>query len=158
MPSSLPTRNQTSAGGVAFRRRGDAVDVALVAVRSRQPGAEDRWQLPQGIVEPDEPPEAAALREVREEAGIDCAVVAPIETIEYWYVAAEHGGDRVRFHKRVHFYLFRYESGDVGDHDHEVEDARWVEIGRAEALLAFPNEQKVVAKARAMIADDAPGR
>ncbi|HKG91227.1 MAG TPA: NUDIX hydrolase [Gemmatimonadaceae bacterium] len=149
----FPTKDQTSAGGVAYRvRDGGAVEVALVSVPSRKAGAAgSRWQLPKGIVEPGEPPEAAALREVREEAGIDCALVAPVETIEYWYVATERGGGRVRYHKRVHFFLFRYQSGDVADHDHEVDEARWVDAAEAEGMLAFPNERKVVAKAREMI-------
>ena len=152
MSAAFPTRDQTSAGGVAYRvRDGGVTEVALISVRSRKAGDGSRWQLPKGIVEPDEPPDAAALREVREEAGIVCALVAPIETIEYWYVATERGGGRVRFHKRVHFFLFRYESGDVADHDHEVDEARWVEIGEAEGMLAFPNERKVVAKAREML-------
>jgi 8-oxo-dGTP diphosphatase len=148
----FPTIDQTSAGGVAYRVRDGVTEVALISVRSRKAGAAGtRWQLPKGIVERDEPPEAAALREVREEAGIACALVAPIETIEYWYVATERDGSRVRFHKRVHFFLFRYESGDVADHDHEVEEARWVEIGDAERMLEFANERKVVAKARGML-------
>ena len=150
MPS-FPTIDQTSAGGVAYRVRDGVTEVALISVRSRKAGAGTRWQLPKGIVEPDEPPEAAAVREVREEAGIACTLVAPIETIEYWYVATERDGSRVRFHKRVHFFLFRYESGDVADHDHEVEEARWVEIAEAERMLEFTNERKVVAKARGMI-------
>lgn len=151
----FPTKDQTSAGGVAYRLRDGAPEIALISVRSRKAGDGSRWQLPKGIVESGEPPEAAALREVREEVGIACTLVAPIEMIEYWYVATERGGGRVRFHKRVHFFLFRYDSGDVADHDHEVDEARWVGIDDAEGMLAFPNERKVVAKARAMIAEGA---
>jgi len=143
----VPTREQWSAGGVAFRvDDGDAVPrVALVCV-----GARRRWQLPKGLVESGELPEAAALREVREEAGVETEVRAPIDAIEYWYHAT-HRGERVRFHKRVDFYLLEYRGGDVADHDHEVHEARWVALPEAEAMLAFKSERQVVARAGTMI-------
>ena len=154
----FPTIDQTSAGGVAYRVRDGVTEVALISVRSRKAGAAGtRWQLPKGIVERDEPPEAAALREVREEAGIACALVAPIETIEYWYVATERDGSRVRFHKRVHFFLFHYRAGRVEDHDDEVHEARWVPLAEAGAQLAFPNERRVVERAAELLAAERPG-
>jgi 8-oxo-dGTP pyrophosphatase MutT (NUDIX family) len=143
----VPTREQRSAGGVAFRGAGpdSAVEVAIVCV-----GARRRWQLPKGIVEPDEAPEAAALREVREEAGVVTELRAPIDTIEYWYYATQRG-ERVRFHKLVHFFLLEYRAGDVADHDHEVHEARWVALADATAMLAFKSERQVVARAGEMI-------
>jgi NADH pyrophosphatase NudC (nudix superfamily) len=60
-------------------------------------------------------------------------------------------GKPVRFHKFVHFYLLRYLRGDVSEHDHEVEEARWVGIEEALALLAFKGERAVLEKAREMI-------
>ncbi len=141
------TRAQVSAGGVAYRQAGDKIEIVLISV-----GDQGRWQLPKGLVGLGEAPEAAAQREVREEGGVETDLVAPIDTIEYWYYGTERGGQKVRFHKRVHFYLFRYTGGSVADHDHEVNEARWVEIGAAEAQLSFANEKKVVAQARAMLA------
>ena len=143
----LPTRTQVSSGGVAFRAIDGRVEIALISVGERA-----RWQLPKGIVDPGETPEATAVREVREEAGIDADLLAPLEVVEYWYVGDERGGGRVRFHKFVHFFLLRHRAGDVRDHDHEVNEARWVEITEAAAMLAFANERKVVEKAGAMIA------
>jgi 8-oxo-dGTP diphosphatase len=140
------TRTQISAGGVAFRRRGRRVEVALISV-----GPDERWQLPKGLVGRGEAPEAAALREVREEAGLECELLEPIERIEYWYFANERG-TRVRYHKFVHFYLLRYRRGDVRDHDYEVNEARWFEIKAARAQLAFKSEQQVVAQAQELIA------
>jgi len=136
------TETQVSAGGVAWRRgKGGGVEVALVLV-----GPKRRWQLPKGIVEADEAPLAAALREVREEAGLETSLDAELETIEYWYVAAR-GATRVRYHKLVHFFLLACHGGDVRDHDHEVLEARWFPIAEAVETLAFPNERKVVARA-----------
>lgn len=143
--SRMTTRTQVSAGGVAFRRRGSEIRVALISV-----GDQARWQLPKGLVEKDEPHEVAAMREVREEAGIETLMVAPLDTVEYWYVSRERG-ESVRFHKFVHFFLLRYKSGSVRRHDHEVNEARWFEINQAEEMLAFKNEKGIVERARELI-------
>ena len=145
----IPTLEPVSSGGVAFRRgAGGEAEVAVVSTLPTE-----RWQLPKGIVDEGESPEEAALREVREEAGIETELVAPIETIEYWYVGGGGGGRRVRYHKFVHFFLLAYRGGDVSDHDHEVSEARWVGIDEALKMLAFKNERAVMEKARGMIAD-----
>lgn len=146
MSDKVTTKTQVSAGGVAFRTNGDQTEIALISV-----GEDGRWQLPKGLVNRDERPEAAALREVREEAGITTDMVEPLETIEYWYVSTNRG-QRVRFHKFVHFFLLRYKSGQVTEHDHEVNEARWVEINQAQAMLAFKSEKKVVQQAQAKLA------
>ena len=111
-----------------------------------------RWQLPKGIVDPGESPQVTAVREVREEAGVETNLLKLIETIEYWYRSVKYGKP-VRYHKFVHFYLLEYQSGDVTDHDHEVEEARWVRPEEALELLDFKSERDVVKKAREMIAE-----
>ncbi len=130
-----------SAGGVAYRKVNDAVEIALIKTAS-----EGRWQLPKGIVDPGETLEQAALREVREEAGIECEIVAPIETIDYWYVD-RYGTQPFRVHKHVHFFLLKYIAGDVTDHDGEVVEARWIESGEAAVLLSFEKEKAIVKNA-----------
>ena len=138
---------QTSAGGVVFRRVRGQVEIALISV-----GVRRRWQLPKGHVDAGESPEQAALREVREEAGVDADLLESIGRVEYWFVATDDGR-RTRFHKFVHFYLLAYRSGDVADHDHEVHEARWFPLDEALRLLAFDNEREVAARARVRIAE-----
>src|SRR6266498_1383826 len=140
--SKLPTKLQISAGGVAFRKHEGRGQVALISV-----GETNRWQLPKGVVDKGESTEHAAVREVREEAGIDTEIVGRLDKVEYWYFWNEDG-QRVRYHKFVYFYLLRYKSGDVRDHDHEVNEARWVGIDDAIKLLAFASEKKIVEKAK----------
>lgn len=144
-PSKIATVEQVSAGGAAFRRNGDLIEVAIVAIEPSR-----RWQLPKGIIDEGETPEIAAVREVREEAGIETDLFEKIETVEYWFYGLKNG-ERVRFHKLVHFYLMKYCSGDVADHDHEVAEARWVEPPNAIEMLAFKNEKNVIEKALTML-------
>ena len=95
--SKVPTKTQISAGGVAFRKRKNQIEVALISV-----GDNNRWQLPKGIVDKGESTEDAAVREVREEAGIDTDIVERIDKVEYWYFWNEDD-QRVRYHKFVTF-------------------------------------------------------
>jgi 8-oxo-dGTP pyrophosphatase MutT (NUDIX family) len=147
----LPTVRQRSAGGVAYRRAAGRIEVALIRV-----GPEGRWQLPKGIVDRGERPEHTAVREVREEAGIDARIVRSLDVIEYWYVGNDAGGRRVRFHKFVHLYLLEYLGGDVRDHDHEVDEARWVVMSEAEAMLSFQSERKAFNQAVSLIGETPP--
>jgi len=141
----VPIKEQVSAGGVVYRSDKGAVEVVIVSV-----GAQHRWQLPKGLVDSGENPEITAVREAREEGGVSSEVEQPIETIEYWYVGLDNG-IKVRFHKRVHFYLLRYRSGDTKEHDWEVNEARWVPIEDAASQLAFDNERRVMERARELI-------
>jgi 8-oxo-dGTP pyrophosphatase MutT (NUDIX family) len=141
----VPVKEQVSAGGVVFRGDKGRVEVVIVSV-----GGQNRWQLPKGLVEAGEKPEITAVREAHEEGGVSSDVVQPIETIEYWYAGLDNG-IKVRFHKRVHFYLLRYVSGDTRDHDWEVNEARWVPIEDATSQLAFDNEKRVMERARELV-------
>jgi 8-oxo-dGTP pyrophosphatase MutT (NUDIX family) len=145
----MATLDQTSAGGVAFRPNSEDADggweVALIQV-----GPQGRWQLPKGLVNAGETPETAALREVAEEAGIETRLVAAIDVIEYWYYGSR-GAQKVRFHKRVHFFLLQYVAGDVAQHDDEVEEARWVGLAAAKTMLTYASERKILEKAEALL-------
>ena len=144
MPSSgsaVRTETQTSAGGVAFRKTPKGLEVALISV-----GDPPRWQLPKGLVDPGETPEVAAVREVREEAGIDVSLSQLIDRVEYWY-QSKQGNERIRYHKFVNFYIMRYEKGEVSYHDKEVHEARGFPVDEAVRALAFRSEQGIISKA-----------
>ena len=98
--------------------------------------------LPKGGPQEGEPPEATAQREVREETGVEARIVERLGDVEYWY---RRGGLRV--FKTVGFYLCDYVSGDTADHDHEVDEARWMPLERARTELSYPGERRIIERA-----------
>jgi 8-oxo-dGTP pyrophosphatase MutT (NUDIX family) len=136
--SPVKTETQVSAGGAVLRKSANGFEVALISV-----GSPPRWQLPKGLVDAGESAEQAAVREVREEAGIVATPAQLIEKVEYWYQAAR-GSQRIRYHKFVNFFLMWYESGDVAHHDNEVNEARWFDASHAIEALAFRSERNIV--------------
>ena len=130
---------QHSAGGVVFRcsEDGRGMDVLLI-----QPAGRDRWQLPKGHIDDGETAETAAVREVREEGGVDARILGALEPIRFFF---QMGGQR--YVKTVRFFAMAYESGSEQDHDREVDEARWVSTAEATGLLTFESEQDLVRQA-----------
>ena len=120
-----------SAGGVCVRRMRGRDYLAAVRVKGGTVLA-----LPKGHIEKGETGADAAAREVREEAGVEGALVEKLGDVRYWY---SRDGERVM--KNVAFFLFRYRSGSVEDHDHEVDSAEWVPLEDAPRLLAYRGER-----------------
>jgi ADP-ribose pyrophosphatase YjhB (NUDIX family) len=137
------TIQQTSAGGIVFRKLDDRIDVALIARVS--PRQRIIWALPKGWVEPGETIPDAALREIREETGLTGRLMDPLGQIEYSFYSPE---DSARIQKTVHFFLVEYLSGDTADHDHEVDEARWWPLDAALAQMTYQSERQVMEKAR----------
>ena len=136
-------REERSAGGVVVR--GEDV-LVIVPTRRAADGSRVRG-LPKGHIDPGETQLQAAIREVREEAGVEVELVQELGEVRYWY---SRGGRAVP--KTVVFYLFRYLSGDPADHDHEVEDARWMELAEAQRALTYEGERTMISRAREVLA------
>jgi 8-oxo-dGTP pyrophosphatase MutT (NUDIX family) len=141
MSTDRPLR-ETSYGGVVVR--GDEVLVITPIGRRRVTG------LPKGGAKPGERPEETAAREVREETGVSVTVRKSLGDVNYWY---RRGGRRV--YKTVHFYLCDYVSGSTDDHDHEVEEARWIPLAEAVKRLSYPGERALIERA---LSKSTPGR
>lgn len=139
MSSDGRTRQRDfSAGGVVVD--GDRV-VVIVPVKRAADGR-PVLGLPKGHPDGDESPQEAARREVAEEAGVTGELIDELGEVRYNY---ERRGRTVA--KRVRFYLFRYVSGNVADHDHEIEDARWMPIEQASRDLTYAGEREMVRRA-----------
>ena len=130
---------ELSAGGVVVR--GDQV-IAIVPVK-RDARGRRVLGLPKGHLRDDESEQAAAIREVTEETGVTAELVEKLGDVEYSYVRKRGG----RVAKRVAFYLFQYRSGDVADHDHEIEEALWMPLAQAARALSYQGEREMVARA-----------
>jgi 8-oxo-dGTP diphosphatase len=144
------TDRHISAGGVIFRRKGADIEVALISVRGGKV-----WGLPKGTAEKGENLARTAHREVKEETGLDGRIIEKIGHIEYFYTVKDDGPPR-RVFKIVYFFLMEYLSGDVADHDDEVDECRWVPLSEAIELMRFKDEKETLAKARSMILEMAP--
>ncbi|MDQ6649628.1 MAG: NUDIX hydrolase [Actinomycetota bacterium] len=139
---------ETSAGGLVVDRTAGEACGALIGRLDRR--GRLLWSLPKGHVEPGETAEDAAVREVAEETGIRGRVVAPLGTIDFWFVAE---GRRV--HKTVHHYLLVAEDGELSDADVEVTEVAWVPLHEVTARLAYPDERVLIDKVSALLADTA---
>ena len=131
--------SEFSAGGVVMNA--DREVIVIVPTRRAADGSRV-LALPKGHPDGRESPLQAALREVREEAGVQAEVVETLGEVRYWY---QRGGRRIA--KVVEFFLLRYVSGDVADHDHEVEQARWVPAAEAAETLTYAGERDMVRRA-----------
>lgn len=138
----LRTARATSAGGVVHRSEGGAVEILLV--RRHAPAL---WALPKGTPDAGETLGETAVRETREETGVDVEIEQPIRAITYFFVRGQ-----IRFHKTVHFFLMRPIGGHIDDHDHEFDEARWVPIDEAPHLLTHETERAVVDAATKLLA------
>ncbi len=140
----MRTRSEISAGGVVYRRPDEGVEVVLAARRTRR--GDLAWGLPKGLVEPDETPEQAAVREVREETGLEADVEVSLGEIRYFYV-----WEGIRVRKAVHFFLMRATGGDASQHDDEMEEVRWFPLSVALRRATYKGEREVLQRAAARL-------
>ena len=138
-------RREISAGCVVFRKEGQCAQVVLIQPRDRA-----AWSLPKGLIERGETPERGAIREVLEETGLSCEILGRIDTIKYSYIA-KWENPPTRIFKVVTFYLSRFTGGDMGKHDHEVDQVEWFTIDDAIHRATYPQEREVLRKAASLI-------
>ena len=148
---------EASAGGVVVRKRDGEWWVAVIEpaeqrVKSQRP-SKPVLALPKGLIDPGEKAVEAALREVREEAGLVAEPVRKLADNRYIYVRTWAGQERVS--KIVTFYLMRYLSGRINHISEEmrgeVDRARWVKLQDAPKLLSYSGEKQVARKALAYL-------
>ncbi|HVL94284.1 MAG TPA: NUDIX domain-containing protein [Solirubrobacteraceae bacterium] len=141
---------ELSYGGVVVREDPASGQVEMVVI---VPRGKRRLALPKGGANADETPELTAAREVREETGVTGALRGELGDVTYWY---RRSGRRVR--KTVRFFLFDYVEGSTDDHDHEVDEARWIPLDEARTALSFPGEREMAARAARLLTDPAADR
>lgn len=143
LPSALRTRRrpltaeETSAGGLVINEAAQPPQAALIGRLDRR--GRLMWSLPKGHLEAGESAEQAAVREVREETGVEGAIVEPLGTIDFWFVA-----DGRRIHKTVHHFVMRATGGSINADDPEVATVEWFPLDRIESLLAYADERRLM--------------
>jgi 8-oxo-dGTP pyrophosphatase MutT (NUDIX family) len=139
----LKQATATSAGGIVIRFTGGLPELVVGRRNRARDGV--TWTLPKGTPDARETIEETALREVREETGLEVRIVRPFDGIEYFFVQG-----RTRIHKTVHSFLMAPTGGDLDRHDHEFDEVRWVGFDEASGLLTFETERALVARAGAV--------
>ena len=134
----MDVEREFSCGGVVVR----GSDCIVIVPRRRAVRGGQVLALPKGHPENGELPADAAVREVREEAGVEARVVEPLGDVRYWYTR-----DGRRIAKVVSFFLLEYVGGEVEDHDFEVEQARWMPLEDAARDLTYAGEREMAARA-----------
>ena len=142
---SAKRAEEVSAGGVVVKGE----DVLVVVPTRRAANGSRVLVLPKGHLDGDETDQQAAAREVREEGGVEADLLEPLGEVRYHY---RRNGRLIS--KRVRFFLFRFRSGSPADHDHEIEDARWVPMTQAVKELTYPGEREMVQSALSKTAAD----
>jgi len=131
------TRLEHSAGGAVLTLQDGRAHVAMIATRRRT-----RWGLPKGALSTGETAEQAAVREVREETGLDAEVVGLLDSIEYFFRAGD-----VLIQKTVDFYLMRHLGGVMQPQLSEVDDVAWISLDAALEKASFDSERKLLQQA-----------
>jgi len=133
--TKLSFRFEFSAGGIVTR----IIDGSLSVLLTQHSGHKG-WGFPKGHIEKGEKKEGAALREVREEGGVEGRILKEAGTTEYFFKQSE-----VMIKKKVYYYLMEYVNGDIANHDWEVMDAKWVSVSEVTEVLSFPSDKKIFA-------------
>ena len=135
--AKLKTARAESDGGVVYRGEGDNVEVVLVGRTER-----NSWFLPKGTPNKGESREETAVRETREETGLNVRILEPIRNITYWFMSG-----RTRIYKTVYYYLMVATGGDLSLHDPEYDRVAWFPVSQALAILTYSNDADVVRRA-----------
>jgi len=149
-PSSATSTNpegtiELSAGGAVVHES----DVIVIVPVKRDANRRRVLALPKGHLDQGETDEAAAIREVAEETGVQAELIDKLGDVEYTY---ERRGRRRN--KRVAFYLFQYRSGSLEDHDHEIEVALWMPLEKAAEELTYAGEREILRRAMSRLSPD----
>lgn len=127
-------KREFSAGGIVFNDKGEV----LLTKHSQN----KHWSFPKGLIDPGQTTKEAALREVKEEGGVEAEIIDKAGYSKYVYT---FNGEKI--FKVVTYFLMKYVQGDIKDHDFEVEESGWYKIEEALKQLSFSQDKELLKKA-----------
>jgi 8-oxo-dGTP diphosphatase len=131
-----------SAGGVVYKKDNGNIFILMV----QHGGYAHHWGFPKGHIADTikgETKEDAALREVKEETGIDAKLLQALAPIQFWYVR-----DEEKRKKTVYFFVMEYQGGDFSQKDLEMQDVQWIPIKDVLEKVTFKSEKQVFQEAK----------
>jgi 8-oxo-dGTP pyrophosphatase MutT (NUDIX family) len=150
-PSGAPMskiKREFSAGGAVYKKEKDKILWLIIQPSAKdQPWRQGRWQLPKGWIDEGESGQQAAIREVKEEGGVEAEIIERADRINIFF-QDEH---KQKVMKNIVFFLMEYQKGSVKDHESETEKAVWLPFPKAYQRLTFKSEKGVLAKAKALL-------
>lgn len=126
-----------AAGGVVIDTERTNSPLVLLVHRPKY----DDWSFPKGKLDPGETIEQAALREVKEETGLDCRIIENLPQVKYSY---QNRDGRIRL-KVVHYFLMEFVAGRISVNLHEIDAAQWCEVSDAVGKLSYEHDRKLLA-------------
>ena len=133
-----------SAGGIVYKKSQDQTKI-LVSKHSAHHG----WVFPKGLIGDKlegEKKEETAIREVKEETGIDGEIEKALKPVTYWYVL---GGEKIK--KTVYYFLMELVGGDIEKRDRELEKVEWLPETEVEKKLSYKSDKQVWQEAKKLI-------
>jgi 8-oxo-dGTP diphosphatase len=133
-----------SAGGIVYKKEDNKIFI-LVAQHSKHHG----WVFPKGLIGDHikgEKKEETAIREVEEETGVLAKIIKPLTPVTYWYVFE---GEKIK--KTVYYFLMEYVSGDIKEHDFEMENVEWLPVDKVMERLTYKADKQVWKQAETML-------
>lgn len=134
-----------SAGGIVYKTS-PSLQI-LVSKHSQHHG----WVFPKGLIGDKEvnkhqTKEETAIREVKEETGIDGEIEQSLTPVSYWYVF-----EGVKIKKTVYYFIMKFVGGDIEEHDSEMEEVEWLPLEEVEKRLTYPSDKEVWDEAKKLM-------
>jgi len=136
---------EISAGGVVYRMQGDQPLLLMIVDRY------GKVTLAKGKQEQGETIEETALREIREETGIQGRLIEPLESVGYTYI---HPVTGERVEKEVHYYLVEAFTVEISIQVEEINGVQWCtaeEAWNMQQANGYQNNESVLRKALAKL-------
>lgn len=139
-------KKEISAGGVVYKKQDGKIHILLIQPKGPNFGPPvGYWTFPKGLLDQEgEKMEEVAVREVREEGGVEAEIKEKLDYVKFFRKSKDFG-NAIKF---VHFWLMEYKSGDPAEHDREVAEAEWVPMEKVLETLKFNHDKEIFERAK----------